>query len=95
MSKVHVFSVYDRASGVYGQPFFSHNQQTAIRSLASEVNRRDDPTSVLSNSPSDFDLFELGQYEQDTGRFSLHENPVFLCSCFSLLSRPASIVEDN
>jgi len=90
MSKVSVFSIYDRAASVYGTPFYSHNKQTAMRSVSAEVNRQD-PTSTLSTSPSDFDLFELGEFDQDTGRFTTFENPQFVFSCSGLVNQTAPL----
>lgn len=90
MSKVAIFSVYDRAASIYGTPFYSHNKQTAVRSVAAEVNR-DDPTSTLSTAPADFDLYELGEYDQDTGRFTTFDTPQFVSSCSALVQQTAPL----
>lgn len=88
MSKVAIFTIYDRAASIYGTPFYSHNKQTALRSVAAEINR-DDPSSTLASSPADFDLYELGEYDQDTGRFETFDTPQFVFSCTQLLAKPA------
>ena len=69
---------------------FTHNKQTAVRSVAAEVNR-DDPTSTLSTAPADFDLYELGEYDQDTGRFTTFDTPQFVSSCSALVQQTAPL----
>jgi hypothetical protein len=49
----------------------------AIRSFSDEVNRKD-PENQLHNHPDDFDLYELGEFDDNTGLFALHEQPKLL-----------------
>ena len=49
----------------------------AIRSFSDEVNRSD-PENQLFNHADDFDLFEFGEFDDNTGKFTLHENPKLL-----------------
>lgn len=66
--KLFVMSVRDRAADVYGQPFFSTSVGGAQRSFGDEINRKD-AQNALSNHPEDFDLFQLGVYDDNTGLF--------------------------
>lgn len=97
MSTINVFSIFDRAGGVYGTPFYSPNIQTAMRSVAHEVNG-DPAVSVLASSPDDFDVFHLGTFSHDDSRFALFDVPVYLFRCASLVRAtpaPGSIGEAN
>lgn len=47
-------------------PFFSVNDDVAVRQFASVVN---DPTSLISQFPSDYQLFFVGQFNTVTGQF--------------------------
>jgi len=62
-------SVFDTASGLYGQPFFVPAPAAAVRSVSDEANRSaaDNP---LFNHPEDFVLFSLGTFDDVTGEFT-------------------------
>lgn len=69
------FAIYDNIAGAYNQPFFTHNRGTAIRSLVNEMQKPDNP---LSKNPDHFALFELGEYNDENGRFTPAEVPTSL-----------------
>lgn len=57
------YTVYDRHVG-YGFPFAQPNDACACRTFKIWLN---DPSSELSKSPEDYELFYLGEYNTDTG----------------------------
>lgn len=61
-----VVSVRDRAADTFGRPFFVSAVGAAIRSFADEVNRAD-KDNPLFNHPEDFDLYEVGSFDDDSG----------------------------
>lgn len=66
-----VVTIFDRAAGAYGQPFYSTTPSHAIRSFADAVQRRD-PDNVMNRHPDDFELYVLGKYDDQTGLFETH-----------------------
>jgi hypothetical protein len=62
-----VFSVYDVKAGFYGQPFFSPNKETALRSFGDACK---DEKSMVHKHPSDFVLFEVGEFDDIIGEVS-------------------------
>ena len=72
-----ICTVKDRAADAYGRPMFVPSAGVAIRSFSDEINR-DNPDNQLFNHPDDFDLYELGEFDDNTGLFSLHEQPKLL-----------------
>lgn len=66
-----IFAVRDRASDTFGNPMFVPSRGQAIRSFADEVNRVSSE-NILSQHPEDFDLYELGFYDDDTALFDTH-----------------------
>lgn len=66
----------DRIAGSYMQPFFVPSLGVASRNLGDEI-RRGGENNVLATHPGDFELFELGVFDEETGRMTLHESPVF------------------
>lgn len=69
-----VMSVRDRAADVFGQPMFVASRGGAIRSFGDEVNRAD-ANNALHKHPEDFDLYELGIYDDSTASFTLEDKP--------------------
>jgi hypothetical protein len=49
----------------------------AIRSFSDEINRNN-ADNQLFNHPDDFDLYELGEFDDNSGLFALHEQPKLL-----------------
>jgi hypothetical protein len=75
--KLVLCSVKDRAADAYGRPMFVPSVGVAIRSFSDEVNRKD-ADNQLFNHPDDFDLYEFGEFDDNTGLFTLHEQPKLL-----------------
>jgi len=75
--KLVLCSVKDRAADAYGRPMFVPSVGVAIRSFSDEVNRQD-ADNQLFNHPDDFDLYELGEFDDNSGQFALHELPKLL-----------------
>jgi len=59
-----IFCVLDSKANVFGTPFTQHNEAMALRSFQRAAI---DPASDVSVFPDDFALFQLGEYEDDTG----------------------------
>ena len=75
--KLNICSVKDRAADAFGRPMFVPSQGVAIRSFSDELNRND-PENQLYNHPDDFDLYDFGTFDDNSGQFELHELPKLL-----------------
>lgn len=67
-----VCAVKDRAVDAYNRPIYVPTIGVAIRSFTDEVNRKD---SELSNHPEDYDLYELGVWDDQTAIYTSLETP--------------------
>lgn len=67
-----VFVVKDAKVEAYGTPFVAQATGAAIRSFSDEVNRTDGESQVAKH-PEDFTLFEIGEYDDQTGTMRLYE----------------------
>ncbi len=67
-----LYSVHDVKSEAYLQPFFLQTKGQAIRSFTDCVN---DPKHQFGAHPEDYTLFELGEYDDPSAAFHLHETP--------------------
>lgn len=65
MAKLKVFTVYDSKAEAYLQPFFMRSMGEALRGFQEVCN---DPQSNLCKYPGDFTLFEIGSYDEESGR---------------------------
>jgi len=72
-----IVCVKDTAARVFGTPFFVQAAAQAIRSLRDEVNSKDSQSDV-NRHPSDFELYEIGVFNDDNGAIIPHEAPVLI-----------------
>lgn len=61
------FSLFDNKAGMFSAPFFFHNRAMALRACKDMA--RDTETSV-GRHPADFELFEIGEFDDCSGQFS-------------------------
>lgn len=72
-----IVSVKDRAAEVFNRPFFVPHRNVAIRDFTDEVNRSA-ADNQLNKHPDDFDLYLLGQFDDNSGTFTAEEAPMVL-----------------
>ncbi|QCS36512.1 nonstructural protein [Capybara microvirus Cap3_SP_441] len=58
-----LYAIKDKAMG-FNSPFGANNNYHAQRMTADSMR---DEKSLLSTHPEDYDLYELGEYDTDTG----------------------------
>lgn len=75
--KLNLCSVKDRAADAYARPMFVPSTGVAIRSFSDEINRKADDNQ-LYNHPDDFDLYEFGIFDDNSGLFEIYEQPILL-----------------
>lgn len=80
--KLLLVSLFDRGVQAYGRPFYVPHVNAALRSLTDEVNNAQ---SDLFKHPDDFDLYELGEFDDSDASFALLKVPKLVVSCKSLL----------
>lgn len=67
-----VYSIYDSAVQVWRSPLFARAKGEILRSFVEAVNK---PDTEFAKNPSDYILFELGSFDDSTGKFSLYDAP--------------------
>lgn len=72
---IKIFCVYDSKVECYMQPFFMQTKGAALRAWESTVN---DPSTQFNKHPADFTLFEIGEYDENTGRILSYDSPLSL-----------------
>ena len=61
-----VFAIYDQAAAAYLPPFILPKRDMALRTFQQCVNSTD---HQFAASPSDYTLFELGTFDDETAKF--------------------------
>ena len=63
-----ICAVRDSAVNAYMRPFYVPAVGAAIRGFTDEVNSKESP---MHKHPEDYELFELGEFEEETAKFIL------------------------
>lgn len=84
MSRFIMFTVYDSKAEVYDKPFCLLTKGECVRGFMDALNA---PNSTLSKYPADFNLFEIGWYDQKTGTVEMHKSKINLGNGLEFKSR--------
>lgn len=68
--RLYIFAVRDRMADVFGSPFMQASKNMAIRTFSDSVNAVGDTGGLISKHPDDFDLYQLGTWDDNTGLYS-------------------------
>lgn len=66
--KMKIYALRDQKISAFLAPLTMQALGQVMRFLSDEVNKKDG--NMLAAHPEDFELFELGDYETDTGQIS-------------------------
>jgi hypothetical protein len=94
--KLAICTIFDNKTGAYLQPFFTANVAVAERAISDLVV---DPDHQFSKNPEDYVLFDLGQFDDETGLFDMHDAPRTIATLPAIkaaktLRQNASILEE-
>lgn len=85
MAILIVCAVRDVKVGAFANPFHVPTRAFAVRSFIDEVNRPDEK-NMLNKHPADFQLFQLGTFDEESGRYLQSELPELLISAQDALA---------
>lgn len=71
MQNLIVVSVRDKLSDIYSQPMYFPTQGMAVRAFQDALK---DPQNNIQKHPDDYDLYQLGEWDDTTGAFK-NETP--------------------
>lgn len=91
-----VFVLYDRVAELYMLPMFFPNLGVCMRAIKDEASRGGEASTGLAQHPGDFDLCEIGSYDEETGELvKRHEYPRVVCRVSDLLGPKLDSVTDR
>ncbi|QXP08398.1 MAG: nonstructural protein [Arizlama microvirus] len=76
-----IFAVKDNKASCYNRPFAEINVLNAVRGLSVAVNNQE---SQIMHFPEDFDLYQIGTFDDVTGKTDVFANPKFIQSAIGL-----------
>jgi len=83
--KVKMYAVMDVKMGMYQQPFFQANNLTALRTFEDNIQ---EPNSRFAKHAEDYRLYEIGEFDDETGELRSVENkPVLLAEALEYIKR--------
>lgn len=84
-----VFSLYDKVSETYFSPFIAPNAAAACRSVTTAALM---DNTIVSQHPSDFTLYEVGEWTHLHGVISGYDNPRIVAQVGSLVRAAAEMI---
>ena len=79
-----VCSVLDVKANAFATPFFVPNRSMAVRSFGDAVL---DTNSMLAKHPEDYNLYQLGTYDDNSGKLESLPAPEFLAMALEFTTK--------
>lgn len=79
-----ICSVFDSKADAYLEPFFSVNTATALRAFESAVQKEGHNFNTWAE---DYTLFELAEFDEQTGKITPHATPKSIVQAHSLKAK--------
>lgn len=79
-----LFAVRDVMADAFGAPMSISTMGLALRSFGDACVA---PNSELSRFPADYMLYELGEYDPNSGKIVAHDVPVFIASASEVVRK--------
>ena len=93
MTKLFVCAVRDTATETFGRPIFVNHSAQAVRSFSDVVSGKDDTQDQIYKHPSEFELWELGTFEDTSGVFDNRPSRLIRGVDIQQPARPANFGE--
>lgn len=88
-----IFCVYDCKVESFGTPLFFKTKGDALRGFSEVAN---DLKTQIGKYPADFTLFEMGDYDENKGKFILYSTPTSIaCAIEFVKEMPVNLQSDD
>lgn len=74
---LQIYAIHDVKAQCFGNPFFLSHNGIALREFSDLSN---DPQSRINKHPEDYKLYNLGEYDDNSGAFTSLSQPKFLAN---------------
>lgn len=79
--KTKIFTIRDQKLNAFNNPFTAPTADAVVRQLASDIREKN---GDLGKYPEDFDLYELGEFDPESGTIATFQAPKHLTSMLAL-----------
>lgn len=83
-----MFAVRDAKAELFSKPILAVTPGEAERAFAESINR---PDTIHNNHPQDFDLYQLGEYDDNTGKMFPLPTPLHMVKGIELVRRKQDV----
>lgn len=90
---MNVYSLYDRKLRQYGQLFLERNDYGIQRGLADGI--RSNGESLLAKHPDDFDLYQVAEFNDESGVLSPVTPPRIVTNVLELVALAPSLSKEG
>lgn len=91
---MNVYSLFDRKLRQYGQLMTERNDFGMQRGLSDGL--RVNPESLISKHPGDFDLYQVGSFDDESGLFGEEPAiPRLVCNLLDLVAIAPSLAKEG
>jgi len=80
---VKVYAVYDAKAAAFGNPVFQSTEGIMRRNFEDACS---DPKSPLVQHSADYSLYEIGSYDQNSGKLEAIQPPVFIIAASTVVT---------
>lgn len=77
-----VYCLFDKAAGLFLAPMVDINEATCKRNVSMQVNKT---SGALNYNPSDYDLYRMGTFSDNSGVIECSSPFEYVCNCLSLV----------
>lgn len=88
--ELKLYAIRDSKGGMYKPPFTQQAHGEAERSFKMMA---DNQESMVGRFPEDYDLYYLGKFDDQTGKFQTLDTPEHMMKAIDVKSRPRPINE--
>lgn len=67
---MNIYTILDSKAEFHMTPFFARTDAEAIRTFVQAVNDQDNKQNLMAQSPADFTLFYIGEFDEKSGLIS-------------------------
>lgn len=90
---MNVYSLLDRKLRLFGQLMVERNDFGIQRGLADGI--KSNSEALLSKHPDDFDLYQVGEFDDESGRMDAVSPPRLVCCVLELVAVPPSLAKEG
>lgn len=87
---LQMYSMHDAATGIFHKPIYQTTEKEALRTFSTTVNQ---PGSPMFNFPEHYDMYYLGEYDDNTGLMNCLPTPKFIAKAIQFRKEKEPIVQ--